>query len=320
MVAVHGWARISGVVYDSVLLPPRDQLCSVGDTRLPLPPCAGASCTQVASFGASGYIRLMTTVPSAQDAAASEELEVLTPDEMAELTEAEPEAEPVSYSGTDFDVEGLVRRLNRGDIVIPSFGHGDPTLEVAGFQRGFVWRKPQMDRFIESLLLGYPIPGIMLVQQVDKRYLVLDGQQRLRTLSAFYGGIHQGREFALDNVADEFEGLTYRSLSPEQKRQIDNTFIQATIVKTDGTPQSLESVYQVFERLNAGEPSLLPTKSESHCILDRSLTYWMNSITCLNGGLSTARSLLDCETKKLSYELSHSTSTPIIISDLSKSF
>lgn len=200
----------------------------------------------------------MSTVPSAHDAAASEELEVLTPDEQAELTEAEPEAEPVSYSGTDFDVEGLVRRLDRGDIVIPTFGHGDPTLEVAGFQRGFVWRKPQMDRFIESLLLGYPIPGIMLVQQVDKRYLVLDGQQRLRTLSAFYGGIHQSREFALDNVADEFEGLTYRSLSAEQKRQIDNTFIQATIVKTDGTPQSLESVYQVFERLNAGGTQLTP--------------------------------------------------------------
>lgn len=200
----------------------------------------------------------MTTVPSAGDTAVDQEPEVLTPEELEALTEAEHDAQPVSYSGTDFDVEGLVRRLDRGDIVIPSFGHGDQTLEVAGFQRGFVWRKPQMDRFIESLLLGYPIPGIMLVQQVDKRYLVLDGQQRLRTLSAFYGGIHQGREFALDNVADEFKGLTYRSLSAEQRRQIDNTFIPATIVKTDSTPQSLESVYQVFERLNSGGTQLTP--------------------------------------------------------------
>jgi hypothetical protein len=29
--------------------------------------------------------------------------------------------------------------------------------------------------------LGYPIPGIVLVQQEDKSYLVLDGQQRLKT-------------------------------------------------------------------------------------------------------------------------------------------
>src|SRR5262249_45109521 len=118
----------------------------------------------------------------------------LTDEEFEDLNAAEGEAEAVSYSGTDFDAEGLVRRLNRGDIVVPTFGHGDPTLEVAGFQRGFVWRRPQMDRFIESLLLGYPIPGIMLVQQADRRYLVLDGQQRLRTLSAYYGGVHQGKE------------------------------------------------------------------------------------------------------------------------------
>ncbi|MEU2507116.1 DUF262 domain-containing protein [Streptomyces sp. NPDC007863] len=182
----------------------------------------------------------------------------LTPEEQEDLAAAEPEAEPVTYTGTDFDVEGLVRRLHRGDIVIPTFGHGDTSLEVAGFQRGFVWRRPQMDRFIESLLMGYPIPGIMLVQQADRRYLVLDGQQRLRTLGAFYEGVHGGREFILDNVADQFKGLTYRTLGPELRRQLDNTFIQATIVKTDGSNQSLESIYQVFERLNSGGTQLTP--------------------------------------------------------------
>ena len=186
------------------------------------------------------------------------EAEDLTSDEYEEITAAEPEAGPVSYSGTDFDVEGLVRRLVRGDIAIPSFGHGDPTLEVAGFQRGFVWRRPQMDRFIESLLLGFPIPGIILVQQVDKRYLVLDGQQRLRTLKAFYEGLHNKKEFVLENVAKEFKGLTYRTLTPELRRQLDNTFIQATIVRTDGSRSSLEAIYQVFERLNSGGTQLTP--------------------------------------------------------------
>lgn len=102
----------------------------------------------------------------------SADLEV---EELESLDESDPTPQPVTYSGTDFDVEGLVRRLQRGDIVIPTFGHGDQTIETAGFQRRFVWRKPQMDRFVESLLLGYPIPGIFLVQQADKRYLVLDG-------------------------------------------------------------------------------------------------------------------------------------------------
>lgn len=192
-----------------------------------------------------------------QDLAVAEP-EDLTDDERQAAIESEGEAEAVSYQGTDFDAEGLVRRLNREDIVIPSFGHGDDDVELAAFQRSFVWTRPQMDRFIESLLLGFPVPGIMLVQQSDKRYLVLDGQQRLRTLQAFYNGIHRKREFALENVADEFKGLTYKTLEPSQRRVLDNSFIQATIVKTDGTAESRESVYQIFERLNSGGTQLTP--------------------------------------------------------------
>jgi hypothetical protein len=182
----------------------------------------------------------------------------LTDADRAALEETDTSATPVTYSGTDFDVEGLVRRLDRGDIVIPSFGKAENGLETAGFQRSFVWKRAQMERFIESLLLGYPIPGIMLVEQQDKRYLVLDGQQRLRTLSAFYTGLHNKVEFALQNVSDEFKDLTYKTLPPDLRRQLDNAFIQATIVKTDGSEASLDAVYQVFERLNSGGTQLTP--------------------------------------------------------------
>lgn len=183
----------------------------------------------------------------------------LTSEEEEDLEAAEAAAAPVSYSGQDFDVDGLVRRLNKGDIVVPSFGSDDPNLEVAGFQRGFVWNRKQMDRFIESLLLGYPIPGLFLVrQQSDKRYLVLDGQQRLGTLRAFYKGIHDGRQFALANVSEDFRGLTYEGLTDAQRRVLDNAFLQATVVSTDGSAGSLEAVYQIFERLNSGGTQLTP--------------------------------------------------------------
>jgi hypothetical protein len=181
---------------------------------------------------------------------------LLNESDFTELDEAAPLTQSISYSGSDFDVEGLVRRLNRKDIVVPSFGHSDPNVEAAGFQRAFVWRRAQMDKFIESLLLGFPVPGIVLVQQVDKRYLVLDGQQRLRTLARFYSGVNGNEVFALKNVAAEYEGLTYEKLNEAQRRMLDNTFIQAIVVKTDGTTASLESIYQVFERLNSGGTQL----------------------------------------------------------------
>lgn len=198
----------------------------------------------------------MMTQPTAESAAFINDAPSLEDADLAQIDEAFPQSEPISYSGSDFDVEGLVRRLQRKDIIVPTFGHGDDTVEAAGFQRDFVWRKAQMDRFIESLLLGYPVPGIFLVQQRDRRYLVLDGQQRLRTLVHFYEGVFAGRVFSLDNVAKEWRDLTYKTLNETQRRVLDNTFIQAIVVKTDGTSNSLEAVYQIFERLNSGGTQL----------------------------------------------------------------
>ncbi|WP_329788690.1 DUF262 domain-containing protein [Lentzea sp. DG1S-22] len=168
--------------------------------------------------------------------------------------------EPLSYFGTDFDVHGLVRRLNSGDIVVPNF---DPaptgTPGTGGFQRKFVWKRPQMDRFVESLLLGFPIPGIFLVQQRNKKLLVLDGQQRLRTLQRFYDEkLENGAQFVLDNVADDFKGLKYSELEEDLRRTLDNTFIHATVVKYSPTVSGNESVYSLFERLNTGGTNLYP--------------------------------------------------------------
>lgn len=191
------------------------------------------------------------------------DIEKLDAEELVDVDEkAEPVPlpQPISYYGADFDVIGLVRRLRSGDIVIPTF---DPSTEVgadlAGFQRRFVWRKYQMDRFVESLLLEYPVPGIFLVQQADKKLLVLDGQQRLRTLVAFYRGtIDEDTTFKLESVGTEFVGLMYDGLDEQKRRTLDNTFIRATIVKYDASAGGDEAVYQVFERLNTGGTNLYP--------------------------------------------------------------
>lgn len=200
----------------------------------------------------------MTAAATATDEPTEWDPDYLTEDEEQELVEADPSPIAVNYSGQDFDVVGLVRRLDSGDILIPTFGHDDDRIVSAGFQRAFVWKRPQMDRFIESLLLGYPIPGIFLIRQADRRYLVLDGQQRLKSLQAFYSGMHEGKEFTLQNVSESLKDVTYRALTEDQRRLLDNTFLQATIVVTDGTRSSLEAIYQIFERLNSGGTQLTP--------------------------------------------------------------
>jgi hypothetical protein len=151
-----------------------------------------------------------------------------------------------------------VKRLGAGDIVVPSFDPVEKGGEVAGFQRKFIWTKSQCERFVESLLLGFPVPGIFLVKQKDGRHLVMDGQQRLRTLQAFYAGVLRGREFTLEDVQQRYKGKTYKSLDEEDRRRLDDSIIHETVVRQDEPTDDQSSVYMIFERLNTGGTSLQP--------------------------------------------------------------
>ena len=75
-------------------------------------------------------------------------------------------------------------------------------------------------------------------------------------LNASTKGVHRDRPFTLTNVSDDFRGLSYATLNDSQRRAIDNTYIQATIIDTDGSMESQEAVYQIFERLNSGGTQL----------------------------------------------------------------
>ena len=186
-------------------------------------------------------------------------IEVADPRNETEVDEdlgAEEEI-PFKYSitsyGADFTLDGLVRRIQDGDIVVPSF------------QRGYVWNQKQASLLIESFLMGLPVPGIFLSQEEDQTLLVIDGQQRLRTLQYFYEGVFgpesprlSGRKFALTNVTEAFEGKTCVTLSPQDRRQLDNSLLHATIVKQDEPADGNSSIYLIFERLNTQGTLLQP--------------------------------------------------------------
>lgn len=165
----------------------------------------------------------------------------------------------ITSYGADYPVDGLVKRITEGDIVVPIFNaaplDGQTTV---GFQREFVWKKPQADRFVESLLLGLPVPGIFLVKEPNGKLLVLDGHQRLSTLHSFYGGIFAGAEFKLENVQAPWLGRTYKTLAADDRRRLDNSIIHATIMRQDEPSEDQSSVYLVFERLNSGATILQP--------------------------------------------------------------
>ena len=147
----------------------------------------------------------------------------------------------ITSYGADYPVDSLVNRLRNKKIRIPPF------------QRGFVWSEEKASRFIESLLLGLPVPGIFLSRDMDSAdLLVIDGQQRLKSLLFFYDGHIEEKVFRLKNVQERFEGKTYKELETDDKQRLDDSIIHATIVKQDEPSEDNSSIYLIFERLNTG--------------------------------------------------------------------
>lgn len=78
----------------------------------------------------------------------------------------------ISVIPNDFNITTIFNLIDSGAVEMPVF------------QRNYIWDKKRASRFIESLILGLPVPQIFLYQKERNKFLVIDGQQRL--LSIYY--------------------------------------------------------------------------------------------------------------------------------------
>lgn len=179
-------------------------------------------------------------------------------DDLDEALEVIPYTYAITAYGADYPVDSIVKRVNAGDIVVPRFNWDDEGSEIVGFQREYVWPRTKADRFIESLLLGLPVPGIFLVKEASGRLLVLDGHQRLYSLQHFCEGIIHGVEYRLDGVQERFQNKRYKDLDVEDRRRLDDSIIHATVIRQDQPTEDQSSIYMIFERLNTGGINLQP--------------------------------------------------------------
>jgi Protein of unknown function DUF262 len=143
----------------------------------------------------------------------------------------------LSYYGADYPVDALVRRMIEDEFIFPNF------------QRQYVWKVEEASKFIESLLLGLPVPSIFLAKdKYSRKLIVIDGQQRLRTLQFFFEGkFPDGKAFKLKNVIPQINGFTFQELSSEDRLNLENTIIHCIIISEN---EHSDSIFYLFERLN----------------------------------------------------------------------
>jgi hypothetical protein len=153
--------------------------------------------------------------------------------------------------GADLSFRELISRYDEDELVKPEL------------QRYYVWDKSEASRFIDSILLGLPVPSIFLAKTKDEKLLIIDGYQRLMTVRDYVKGIFSkdGKVFKLsrtEKVHSKWRGKAFAELEDEEQRRIRNTTIHAIIFMQRSPLEGDTSLFQVFERINSSGRTLLP--------------------------------------------------------------
>lgn len=158
----------------------------------------------------------------------------------------------ISSWGADYSFRELVNLYDDNDLVKPEL------------QRKYVWEKAEASRFIDSILLGLPIPSIFLAKTEDHKLLIIDGYQRLMTVNDYIKGIWSGDNsvFSLSKIPGKinsrWKGKSFNQLTETEQRTIKTTTIHAIIFQQKAPKDDDTSLFQIFERINTSGKTLLP--------------------------------------------------------------
>lgn len=148
----------------------------------------------------------------------------------------------------DWTIETIFNQINIGNIDL------NPK-----FQRRNAWNDDKRSKLIESIIMGYPIPEIVLAEHPNKKrsFIVIDGKQRLLTIAGFIANdlykywdrpVLKGLK-----VLKELNKSKYIDLDEKSKREFDNSSLRCTVITNY---KDVQILYDIFYRLNSGSESL----------------------------------------------------------------
>lgn len=170
----------------------------------------------------------------------------------------------VVVAARDWTVETMVQQIRQGNIDL------DPA-----FQRRNAWRDDRRSRLIESFILRFPIPQVVLAEHPREKgtFIVIDGKQRLMTIAGLYLKDYRQYwttpEFSGLKVLEQLNGHSLdefleSSAYTAERRQLGNGDIRTTVLTGF---QDEGVLYDIFYRINTGSVPL--SSQELRQVLNR---------------------------------------------------
>ena len=156
----------------------------------------------------------------------------------------------VDYQTKEFVVELLVQKYRDG------IDEGENEIFIPAYQREFVWSEERQSKFIESVLLGLPVPYIFIanipndIDKDDGRAEIVDGSQRIRTLEAFSSNKLKLTGLQKLTTLDNFY---FKDLAISRQRKFNRQAIRV-IELSDKADEQIRR--DIFERINTGSDEL----------------------------------------------------------------
>lgn len=149
----------------------------------------------------------------------------------------------IDFYTSEYTVEILAQKVAAGEYTVPEY------------QRAFTWDAVRKSKFIESLLIGLPIPFLFFWMNNETGKLeIVDGSQRLRTIEEYLN-----RNLQLQGLErlDLLNGTVFKDLQLSRRRKILNRSIRGIILSEN---TDIESRIDLFERINTGSKVANPTE------------------------------------------------------------
>lgn len=170
---------------------------------------------------------------------------------MDKLTKLEKQIEntrnSLSTDRLDMSFGEIMNMYERDEIII------DPD-----FQRLFRWNEYQKTRFIESILIGIPVPPIFVAEDQMGKWELVDGLQRISSVFSYFGLLKTSKEknnwiLSSGDLIEELKDLACKDLPLKFQLNIKRATCRIEIIKWNS---AFDMRFELFNRLNTGGSEL----------------------------------------------------------------